>query len=129
MNLLEQTVYRVYFDESIKVEKDLEERRNKAQYVELRGLYGFIYPYSPTQLAATLTSKRVSNRLPKAWRVIQDGDFETTVLFPDSALGTVAAMMRIHKRRKYSPDTLTKLAARAKNLNRKGLREARIDEN
>jgi len=122
VNLLEQTKYKVFFDESYKAEKKSpEDRRNKEQYGELRGEYGFVYKYSPTQLAVYINSAILKNRLPKAWKVVQHGDWEKTALIPDSDFERACSLVKAKKRRQYSQETLSKLKQIGKNLSRKAV--------
>jgi hypothetical protein len=126
MDLRQQTQFRVYIEESFQAQKDYgdpvlwkDAKANKWAYAELRGKYGLIYPYSKTQLAATINTKRIYARLPRTWKVIQNGDAETTVFFPDEALQMVASLMKIKKRRQYSKETLARLQKLGKNIGRK----------
>lgn len=115
MNLLAQTKYRVFLDESYKAEKwFLEEKQNKEQFTEIRGEYGTIYNFSPKQLAVYVRSIRVANKLPKIWEVIRDGDFERVLLLPDSDLDLACIKIKAQKRRIYRPEVLEKLRANAK---------------
>jgi hypothetical protein len=119
MKLLEQKKYRTRLEESYKAEKTAEVKRDKEQYAEIPGKYGFVYNYSPTQLAVYVNSLVLKSRLPKAWKVIQNGDFEKTALIPDLDLDRACTLIQAQKKRQYTPEALARLKEHGKNISRK----------
>jgi len=74
--------YKVSIDPSFNFD-DSESRREMWRYYEIKGHYGKVYSYAWNRPAVFFSSNIVANRIHKStWNIIQDGDFERTILIP-----------------------------------------------
>jgi hypothetical protein len=108
-----------------RVHNDTEGRRAHARDdpwdLILRGLGGFVAPwaYAPPRGSgavvactnSTVTTKRLLADVPGC-RVVQDGADGANVVFPAEHLDAVARILRLRRRRQYTPEQCRVLAAR-----------------
>lgn len=113
--------YRIAMDESFAVEKDPESKKEKWRYYEIRGKHGMVFPYDWDKPAVTFTSNIVANRFSRrGWKVLQNGDYERTVLIPKEALDEVLEAIQPRKRRHLNPEQRARSIERLKKWAFKG---------
>ncbi len=112
----DQTQWRVFLDESFKVEEDREAKSEKWRYYELRGRYGIIYPYSADLLAAYIHSPRIAAKFQRETGIApsQQGDYEAVFRFSSQTLPFAAGLIGAKKRRRLSPEQKARLAGHLK---------------
>ena len=102
MNLKEdQKRYKVFLDESYKIETELGKEKNKWLYFELKGKYGALYPYSKVDFALLVTSPVIFKRLKRQnrWKILQNGDMEAVFLLPNTDWEVGAEIIKAKKQR------------------------------
>jgi hypothetical protein len=104
--------YKVFMDEAWECEKNRQEE-DKPWYYELRGKYGFIYPYGDTTLGVMVTSEIIKGRLKRDFKgrvnIFWDGDGEGVFLFNPTIIHEIAAMIKVRRKRQLSPEQRMKL--------------------
>ena len=81
------------------------------------GRYGYAYAYDDSRMGVVVEARKVAGALRRQsrWEILQDGDFETTFLVPDTAFPEVARRIRLKQRRELS----AKQAAHLRDLHEK----------
>ena len=104
------------------MEKEPGKEADKWRYYELRGPYGYVYPYSGSQLACIVfasldpSSINRSQRAKKCreehpdWAVIQSGDTETTFRLDDNGFEDAAQTISARVKRVGNPENALHLA-------------------
>jgi len=108
----EQSKYRVFVDSSFDYEKESGKTAEKWRYYEIRGKYGYIYPWDEKDLCVCFTSNKIARKVEKNknWPLIQSGDDETVYRFNSSELYDVAQAIVAKRRRIVSPETAGRLS-------------------
>lgn len=104
--------YKVRMDASYEAEKEEGKKSQAWRYQEIPCKYGMIYPFSEDMLGVYLTSKIISNRIleEKGYKMLQNGEDETTFLAPLEDFEYACQMLRAKKRRIGNPANAVHLA-------------------
>lgn len=115
MNLEEKygRKYRVFIEDAYKAETTPNKSADKWRYMELRGKYGYVYPYSSTQLAFAVTSSKLAPKLSRraGWKTVQNADDVTVFFVPDEDVNFALSTLKLFRRRIVSEETRAKMAA------------------
>lgn len=123
MNLRQiQKRYRVFIEDSYEVETDPGKSKELWRYMELRGKYGHIYPYSERKFAVYLKSPTIYERLKRQgkWQKIQEGDTECVFLFDRPGLEFFAKLIQSRKKRIMSESERKRLTELSKKHSARG---------
>lgn len=116
MNLEEKygRKYRIFLDDAYKAETTANKSADKWRYLELRGKYGYLYPYSSAQVAVAFTSIKVGNKLKgrAGWKVLQDAEDAIVFLIPDEDIQFSIKALKIYRRRAISDSEKQNLVKR-----------------
>jgi hypothetical protein len=87
-------------------------------YVEIRGKYGTIYPWSKTKLAVCSEGHGVISQKIKRLNGTTATQGEVTFIFSEDMLPEIASIIRARKKRQLTQDQIEVLTNRLKSLKR-----------
>lgn len=105
--------FRVYVDDAYRAEDTPNKSSEKWRYLELRGKYGYIYPYSSNQLAVAITGPKIAAKFVRrgGWKILQDGEDATVFLIPDEDLSLAFSTLKLFRKKVLSDEDRAKKAA------------------
>ena len=118
---LDQKIYRVYVEESFKAEHESSLKASKWRYLELRGEYGIVHPFSKDHLLVYFNSNRKARQYRHRlnWMALNAGSFESTFLIPNADWKMAAEAINAKKKKVYTPLSLEKMRQWGKQLSQR----------
>lgn len=105
--------FKIFIDDAYRAESSPNKSAERWRYLELRGKYGYVYPYSQTQLAIAITGPKIAAKFLRrgGWKIIQDGEDATVFLIPEEDLGVAFITLKLLKKKVLSDEDRAKKIA------------------
>ena len=97
--------FKISLDESFNIERDTEVRREKWRYLEVRGRYGTLYPYSVLELHGFVESAKIAGRLEsEGFEIVKSGGGEAVFRVPEARAAGFLQAIRARRKRQLTPE-------------------------
>lgn len=105
--------YKVFVDDAYRAETTQNKSADKWRYLELRGKYGYVYPFSSSHIAVAVTGPKIATKLLKrpGWKVLQNADDAIVFMIPDEDTSFAFSTLKLFRKKVLSEEDRAKKAA------------------